>query len=255
MKFAADLELQLEPTKMIAWRRLRLAFGVLIAACFLVSGCAKSEKQIVEAPPAYQPSPAAPTTQLPKLPAQLTEVQGAVKRVFKDAAILDSSREPNFIAGDFNGDLSQDVAVVLKPASGKIQQMNEEYPPWILNDLLVAKKPGMPPHRIEESEVLLAVIHGHGVNDWRDPEATQTYLLKNAVGSGLKAHPQKEFVAANAAKKLPRLHGDLIGEVLRGTPGYVYYTGATYSWYDSKTFKGEPERRLVHGGPTVKVKN
>ncbi|MGH9883106.1 MAG: hypothetical protein ACRD6N_16850, partial [Pyrinomonadaceae bacterium] len=91
---------------------------------------------MVEAPPTFQTAPPATAPQLPKLPARLTEVQGAVRRVFKDAALLDSSREPNFVAGDFNGDLSQDVAVVLKPASGKIQQMNEEYPPWILNDLL-----------------------------------------------------------------------------------------------------------------------
>jgi hypothetical protein len=100
--------------------------------------------------------------------------------------------------------------------------------------------------------MLLAVIHGYGTNDWRDPQATQTFLLKNTVGSDIEVHLGKEFVAANRIKKMPRLHGDLIGEVLRGMSGYLYYADATYAWYDPKTFKGEPERRLVHGGMVPK---
>ena len=79
--------------------------------------------------------------------------------------------------------------------------------------------------RVEENDVLLAVIHGYGANDWRDPQATQTYLLKNAVGSRMEVHTGKEFIAANSKKKLPRVHGDLIGEVLRGSAGYLYFAG------------------------------
>ena len=47
---------------------------------------------------------------------KLVEVQDAVKRVFKDAAVIDSNYNPNFLAGDFNGDTSQDIAVIIKPA-------------------------------------------------------------------------------------------------------------------------------------------
>jgi hypothetical protein len=186
-------------------------------------------------------------------PPRLDEVREAVKRVFKDAALIDASRKGSFIAGDFNGDLSQDIAVVLRPAPGKIAEMNEEYPAWMLKDPLVPDEPGRPPLRVEENESLLAVIHGYGADGWRDPQATQTYLLKNAAGSELKAHTGREFVAANRSKKLPRLQGDVIGEVLKGAQGCLYYGGATYSWYDPKSFKGEPRRRLVHAGASARL--
>src|SRR5207302_9609396 len=115
------------------------------------------------------------------LPPRLDEVQDVVKRVFKDAALIDTSRNSNFITGDFNGDSSQDIAIVLKPAPGKLSQMNEEFPAWILKDPFAPNQVGMPPLRVTESEPLLAVIHGYGPNGWRDAQATQTFLLKNAV--------------------------------------------------------------------------
>ena len=104
------------------------------------------------------------------------------------------------------------------------------------------------------NDVLLAVIHGYGVNGWRDPEATQTFLLKNAVGSGMAVRQPKDVATANHGKKLPELRGDVIGEVVEGRPGYLYYAGATYSWYDPKTFKGEPEPGVFHMPPNERVK-
>ena len=229
--------------------QLCLAFVMIVTAAFIF-GCGKSRQAMIEAPPNPPPSAAdLPKQILKPLPPQLTSVQQAVNRVFKQAALLDTSREPSFIAGDFNGDLSEDIAVILKPVSGKLDQINEDAPPWILRDPFTPIRPGMPRLRIEENDVLLAVIHGVGPDNWRDPQATQTYLLKNAVGPRIEAHPQKDFVEKNAGKRMPQLHGDLIGEVLRGAPGYLYYTGATYAWYDPKSFKAEPERRLVHSRP------
>ena len=140
--------------------------------------------------------------------------------------------------------------MVVRPVPGKVDQMNQE-PRWMLRDPLVPAAAGTDPLRVEARETLLAIIHGNGPDGWRDPEATQTYLLKNAVGSQLKVQPGGEFKAANRGRKLPRIHGDLISEVLRGTRGYLYYSGPTYSWYDPKTFTGEPERRLVHGQSTT----
>lgn len=233
---------------------LRIPFLAIVLTCSLFAACSKTE-QVAEAPPAYQPSPPAPAPDLPDLPPKSGEVEAAVKRIFKDSAVLASTHEPNFISGDFNGDQSQDLVVVLKPVPGKLDQLNDEYPAWILNDPAVVKRPGMSPLHIEQSDVLLAIIHGYGPNDWRDPEATQTYLFKNAVGTGLKTNLRAEFVAANAAKKIPKLYGDLIAEVRNGSSTFLYYTGSTYSWYDPKTFKGEPEKRLVHGGQNAKVRN
>ncbi|MEO8434972.1 MAG: hypothetical protein ABI596_08760 [Pyrinomonadaceae bacterium] len=225
---------------------------LLVALWSCACGGANSQNPKVEAPaPRSQPVAASQPPQIAKLPPQNTEVREVVNRIFKDAAVIDTSSNPNFIAGDFNGDLSQDIAVVLKPAPGKLSRMNEEAPPWILRDPFVTPQPGTPPLSVADNETLLAIIHGYGPNDWRDPQATQTYLLKNAVGSGMEGRAKNEFVGANQGRKLPRLKGDLIAEVLRGKPGYLYYDESAYSWYDPKTFKGEPERRLVHPGPRI----
>lgn len=229
------------------------AYALFLFGFILLTGCATAEKpKLREAPPnpnalIVQPTPASalPSTNPPP---KLTEIQDAVKRVFKDSAVIDTDRNPNFVVGDFNGDLSQDVAVVLRPAAEKLSAMNDDLPPWILRDPFVMRRPGMLPLRITADEPLLAVIHGFGAAGWRDPQATQTYLLKNAVGSAVEVHPKIAVMTANRGKKIPQLKGDLIAEVLRGTSGYLYYDDAGYSWYDPKTFKEEPVKRVVHSG-------
>ncbi|HEY6121279.1 MAG TPA: hypothetical protein VIV66_15080 [Pyrinomonadaceae bacterium] len=227
---------------------------ILTVLSLLVFGCATKPRRIVEAPPAFQPPPAAELAEMPKLPAKLNEVQEAVKRVFKDAALVDQSREPSFVAGDFNGDHSQDIAVVLKPVAEKIADMNQEFPPWILRDPFSRGQLTTSLH-IDADDVLLAVIHGYGTNDWRDPQATQTFLLKNSAGLNLEVHKGKDFLAANVGRKIPRTQGDLIREIVHGSSGYLYYSGPTYSWYDPKTFKGEPELKLVHPGMAARAGN
>ena len=242
------------PARRRAFRPFNVRWAALIAVCTLLCGCAGPANPKVEAPPS-SPSPRPEQQQTAVLPApNLDQAQQAVKRVFKDNALVDTTHNPSFIGGDFNGDLSQDIAVILKPAPGKLAEMNEEFPSWILRDLFAPNEPGKQPLRVAENDVLLAIIHGYGPNGWRDPKATQTYLLKNAAGSDLEARPGKEFVAANSDKKLPRVHGDLIGEVLHGKAGYLYYSGATYSWYDPKTFKEEPLRSLVHDRAPAGIK-
>ena len=217
----------------------------IVLVCVFLAACSSGRQAVVEAPPVPKPSPVEPAAPkidvavAPKLP----EVQDAVKRVFKNAAMLHPSYNPNFLAGDFNGDGSEDIAVVLKPVY--VSEMNQEYPPWLVRDPKLEASPRQA-LRIAKDEVLLAVIHGFGTNDWRDPQATQTFVLKNVVGSDLRVHTGKEFVEANTGRQLPRPQGDLIGETLGGTQGYLYYAVSTYSWYDPKTFKPQPEAGPFH---------
>ena len=213
----------------------------------LVSGCSKSNTALVEAPPTYQPAPIAPQIKMPNLVApKLPEVQDAVHRVFKDAAVIDSSTNPEFFTGDFNGDASEDLAVVLKPVPNKIADLNEEYPAWLLRDPFSTERASV---NVEEGDVLLAIIHGYGDNDWRDSQATQTFLLKNVVGSNISVKTAQEFLKANSGKRLPRPKGDLIAQTLRGNNGYLYYASANYSWYDPKTFKqSKINTGMIHGG-------
>ena len=223
-------------------------FLILLLSLFtlaLVSGCANKQQTVAEtAPPAYQPTPEpqpSSTERLASVPApQTSEVEQAVKRVFKDLAVVHPDYKSGFLAGDFNGDLSQDLAVVLKPVPEKLADINEEHPPWLLRDPRAPHNPRAA-LRVEKDEPLLAVIHGYGKNDWRDPEATQTFLLKNVVGSNMRVQNGTEFVRNFRLKKKPRPQGDLINETLKGSEGYLYYNAATYSWYDPKTYKGEAE--------------
>ena len=212
-----------------------------------ISGCSRNEPadiQAVDSHPAEQAAPNLPQ----QSPPAAGEVSEAVTRIFKHAATIDSANSPNFLAGDFNGDNSTDIAVILKPVAGKLDEMNQESPPWILRDPFVGSKPGAPSMRIAENELLLAVIHGYGPKGWRNPEATQTYLLKNSVGQDVRAQTKTEVANANKGNSSPRLAGDLIAETIQGKSGYLYFDGAQYSWYDPKTFKGAVDARLVHPG-------
>ncbi len=223
----------------------------IITICVFITACSSGKRAVVEAPPVAKPYPSATPVQklevavAPKLP----EVQDAIKRVFKDAAVLNTSYNPSFLAGDFNGDSSEDLAVVLKPVN--VSEMNQEYPPWLLRDPK-ADAGVRQQLRIEKDETLIAVIHGYGENDWRDPQATQTFVLKNVAGSDLRVNTGKEFLEANTGRKLPRPQGDLIAETLGGTPGYLYYAISTYSWYDPKTFKGQRDTGPFHKSGTMR---
>ena len=228
--------------------------SLLIVLALTLGACMSSPKRTVAeaSPPAYQPTPESTPVALtvPTTAPKQAEVQQAIKRIFKDAAVLDTSNNPSFLAGDFNGDGSQDIAVIIKPV--KLDEMNQELPPWLVREPRTGRVDRRL-LRIDKNETLLAVIHGYGANHWRDPDATQTFVLKNVVGNDLKVHSLQDFVTANSGKKLPRPQGDLIGETVAGTPGYLYFAQATYSWYDPKTFKGtETAPGVFHKSPTMR---
>jgi len=232
---------------------LKPGFTLLLTSC-LAFGCSSGSKPKVEAAPAPIAKVEEAALQVAKLPPpELPQVQEAVKRIFKEAVVIDSSQRPAFVAGDFNGDLSEDIAVVLKPVPERISDLNEEYPAWMLRDPFGTSEARSPRLRVAATDVLLAVIHGYEAQGWRDPQATQTYLLKNAAGSAMQTHGGKEFLTANQGKTLPAVHGDLIGQMLQGKSGYLYYSGATYSWYNPKTFTGEPDPRRSHGSADRKM--
>ena len=214
---------------------------ILLFAGGALAGCGGTKPAVAERPPVlYQPTPEATPAKAASTEAPKTsDVEAAVQRVFKGAAVVDPDYKSSFLVGDFNGDTSKDLAVVLKPVPEKIAEMNER-PLWLLRDPRVPYDPRAPLH-VEKDDVLLAVIHGYGANDWHDPEATQTFLLKNVVGADLRVQDAKEFAKNNTGRRIPRPQGDLIGEKLKGSEGYIYYNAASYSWYDPKTFKGETE--------------
>lgn len=260
---------------MLLKRGIRASYWL---AVILVSaglcGCAKPPSPpIVEQPPAPQ-APALvtlppPGSEAPKLPPPKTdEVQATVQRIFKDAVVIDTARKPSFLVGDFNGDLSQDLAIILKPAPGKISELNQEFPSWLarepLKELLlpkskllaqpIAARPSPNPAagqtiRFAQGDELLAIIHGSGPKGWRDPEATQTHLLRDVVGTEMRILAFKSVAQTyKGIKPFPDIYGDLIQQTLIGQSGFLHFAGGVYGWYDPKNYKPKTMGMPRHAG-------
>jgi hypothetical protein len=197
---------------------------------------ARAEQQQQQQPPSPEASQVAP-------PTSATELREVVTRIYKNAVIVDENRKDAFVVGDFNGDNSQDIAIAVKPGKGMLSELNSEYANWILEDPQtvhvmelhkdVQKFPEKPaPVVVRQSDKLLAVIHGHQETGWRNPKATQTYLLRNAAGDAMQMQSARALRSVVVERgQLPPIRGDVIRETLADTPGIIYWTGAKYAWY------------------------
>jgi hypothetical protein len=157
--------------------------------------------------------------------------------------IIESSRAQHFIRGDLNGDGSPDLAVVVRPAPGQLAELNHELANWIRCDPNKVKPPApqkhgrirlniVEPSVIEPHDLLLAVIHGYGPHGWRNQQARQSYLLKNAAGGEMKLlKPDEAMKIAGDGNRLPRPRGDVVRLTLANEQGLLYYTGAKYAWH------------------------
>ena len=116
---------------MLGRKTIALGFGVVfLATAFLITGCAKQNEAAKSVEPAPRvvstvepvervlalasPTPTPTPASKPSAPPNPTEIRDTVARVFEKAATPDTSREPNFATGDFNGDGSEDLAVAVK---------------------------------------------------------------------------------------------------------------------------------------------
>ena len=78
---------------------------------------------------------------------------------------------------------------------------------------------------------------GKGPKGWRDPEATQTHLLRGVVGTDLRTMPFKGAVKTyQGIKPFPTIYGDLIQQTLIGQSGFLHFAGGIYAWYDRKNY-------------------
>lgn len=225
-----------------------LAIVIFVTIC---SSCAQPEQSPTKEEPVTKEQQAvvAPSVEEPVVlsPRKFTrpkedEVRQALKRVFDK--LVEIPREPghSYLSGDFNGDGSEDIAVVVKPAQGSMDEINSDLANWTTGDPTIpsmidpnkavqALPPKPDPIRFVESELLLAVIHGYGPQGWHNQEAMQTYLLRNAAGSHLKTQSVDYAIAAvNNKGRIPRLRGDVIEQKMKGELGFLYWTGANYAW-------------------------
>lgn len=198
---------------------------LLCVACLLATACHSAK---VESVSTSAPAPAASTASEPAYTSGPKpgegELRDVIVRNYENVVTIDNSLATPFLVGDFNGDKSEDIAIVVKPAGAKLRELNSEYVNWILEDPRQASRP-----KIKRDDLLLAVIHGIDREGWRNQMARQTYLLKNAVGNEFTSQSGRELKKDN--KALPRLRGDVIREKLDGTAGIIFWNGGRYAWH------------------------
>jgi len=211
------------------------------SACKSSASPAPVENPIAAAPP--QPSPAVEATPAQKLPPPTRdEVKAAFTRVFGDDLVARFDPD-NFIVGDFNGDQSEDIAIIARPAPGNIAQVNDELSDWIIQDADKAfippagKRVVLPPAQqrpqIRRDEEVLAIIHGFGPRGWRNQEARQAYLVKNAAAQFVGTAPSLSQKAIRAMR-LP-VETEIIRELRNNRKGFVFWTGGNYAWHPSES--------------------
>jgi hypothetical protein len=170
------------------------------------------------------------------------EVNEVVLRVYEKVTVPDISVEPSFVVGDFNGDGSEDLAVVVKAGNGMLSEINNELANWTLEDpkqvreptaAAVAQAAPSKPARAEKGDSFLAIIHGVGKKGWRNPEARQSFLLKNAAGAKMTVRRNGAGENGNEKEKLLPLRGDAVSMTIGGRPGMLLWTGAKYAWHST----------------------
>jgi hypothetical protein len=190
------------------------------------------------------PQPAQATaTPFPKLPPPTqAEVESAIARVFSNVLSIDRSRRQNFIAGDFNGDGSEDLAVIVRPVRGRLDEINSELANWTIQDAdnafvpsphqRVVKMEKAAPPKVAEQEAVLAIVHGFGPQGWRNSEARQAILVKHAAAVFQGTAPS----ISQKAIRLMRLPVET--EIIRGLrgreKGFLFWTGGAYAWHPSE---------------------
>jgi hypothetical protein len=224
------------------WVVVRLCPGLIL---MLLLGCGKQgtsksearvEKPIPLATPQVQKAPEPPLRLPPPAPA---EVESALHRVFGDDLVREHGTRPAFIVGDFNGDNSQDLAVIVRPAPGKLNDINGELANWTIQDAdnffvppsgkRVFKAPNIATAKVMAGEEILAIIHGYGPKGWRNPDARQGYLVKHAAATFLGTAPSISQKAIRTMH-LP-VQTDIIQELRGSKKGFLFWTGAAYAWH------------------------
>lgn len=163
--------------------------------------------------------------------------------MYRGAVVAGEPPLVRFVTGDFNGDGSEDIAIAVTPVTRMIDEINSEFANWILADpqrasLFDPKKrvqslPAAGPVKVQAGEALLAIVHGHGANGWRDREATQSYLLKNSAAAGMRVIPLKNFPPALKVKESgARSRADIISGTISRKAGFLYWETGKYAWQE-----------------------
>jgi hypothetical protein len=186
-----------------------------------------------------EPTPTSGSFEVKLPPPTEAEVEGGLRRAFGES-VRPATKPRNCIVGDFNGDGAEDVAMPVRPAEGRLHELNDAFANWTVQDALDEAGSGTEPSpnatrappTVEPGDVLLAVVHGFGPQGWRDDRARQCYLVRHATGAPLEARPRTELLRYVArVPDAAQLTGHVILSTVGRRPGFVYWTGARYTWH------------------------
>jgi hypothetical protein len=219
---------------------------LLFACCLCLCNCSNSShtglNNSATASTAIAKASPSPDLKLSTTQPTLAEAQGAVTRIYQRAVSVDGSNPNPFVVGDFNGDSSEDLAIAVKPNAEMLVEINSEFANWITEDpktvvLFDSNKsvqplPSSERAKIGRSDTLLAIIHGYQQTGWRNPEAKQTYLLKNGDGESMQALPLKSFPPAlRVMRQGFKSRADIITINNKGVSAFIYWTNGKYAWH------------------------
>jgi hypothetical protein len=242
-------------------RLLRTALFTLTASfCIFMLSCKSSPNQA----PTSQTKTAQPA-EAPLPPPTLDDVRAKIDSIYRGALTIDQRRAPTFLLGDFNADNSPDVLVAVRPNPARLADLNSDLAAWILEDprLIWVPDPNkivqvMPPvrHRpvrVRARDRLWLIIHGFRGKGWRNPIATQSYLLVNVAANGLRKQSAHEATAELNRKPFPlgiqyllRYNGDVLQETVAGKSYLLYWTGGHYARTEIQRTKAAREKIAVN---------
>ena len=223
--------------------RTARAAGVLLAVAVIALAFAarhgREGAAELEPHPPRLDAPSPPPFAVKQPPPTPGEVEKGLRRAFGET-VHPAAGSSRSLVGDFNGDGAEDVAVPVSPAAGRLEELNDALANWRVQDAREdpAAEPGplpkgeRPALTVQPADVLLAVVHGYGIRGWRDERARQCFLVRHATGAPFEARPRTALLRyVRRVPDEPRLTGDVILVSAGRKPGFVYWTGARYSWH------------------------
>ena len=226
-------------------RQLHLRVTVTLLFAVGLGGCSRQHKTAAGQSAGENRNVENTQAVLPVKPPPPTaeDVRDLVVRTFAGTVSTEEQEAPKFTVGDFNGDGSEDIAVIVRPNPAKLKEINNPQADWIIWN--PTKVPLPKPHQrvlkmasnlkaeqVRRSDHLLAVIHGEGPEGWRNPQAYQAFLLRSLSGRNVFTERLEGNLLFQAKSE------DVLLENAGSVPGYVYWLGTVYAW--------QPKRKLTN---------
>jgi hypothetical protein len=180
------------------------------------------------------PSPSEPAASVapPASAPTASDVEPLLDHVFDGSLVVDPEIRPRYVTGDFTGDSVADLAAAVRPRDADaLTRLNAELSRWRVQD--ATAPPDRPRGRtdpIVAGERLLAIVHGVAGASWRDAADRPGYLVRNAVGSGMRARPLSGLPPWVRMQVTRSHEGDVILEQRGRSRGLILWTGAAYTW-------------------------